>query len=120
MQSENSADVPSIDTIMGYEDEELFAILGQWVFGDSLGVRPRDLAQLVRMGRDWFDEHADKLRDLVCHAPVVVAARAEASVAAMIDAATLADLIASHFGRLPASVAAVIIVRRGLDWLCRE
>jgi hypothetical protein len=103
---------------MSYEEEELFALLGQWAFGEGLGIRPRDLTQLVRRGREWLEDNTEELRKIVCHAPIVVAARAESSTSKMMDAATLADLIVSHFGKMPASVAAVIIAHRGLGWLC--
>jgi hypothetical protein len=119
LQSGEPFDELSIDVLIDYEEEELFALLGQWALGEGLGIRPRDLGQLVRKGREWLEDNTEEMRKAVCNAPVVVATRAEASTGAIMDAATLADLMAAHFGKLPASVAAVIIVHRGLDWLCR-
>jgi hypothetical protein len=115
---DDSTGGPSVNDLMSYEEEELFAILGQWAYGEGLGIRPRDLTQVVTKGREWLADNADRLRETVCGAPVVLTIRCDPGAGAMMDAATLTDLIATHFDRFPASVAAVIIVRRGLDWLC--
>lgn len=103
---------------MGYDEEELYALLGQWALGDGLGIRSRDLAQVVRKGREWFEDNSSALRDVICSDPRVIAARSDTNVGAMMDAAAIADLISLRFNGLPAAVAAVIIFHRGLDRLC--
>jgi hypothetical protein len=113
-----SEEIPSLQKLASYDEEELFAVLGEWVLGQGRGVRPREFRQIIRAGRVWLEEHTAELRAVVCDSSAVQAMRIDDGWDKLIDAATIADILAPHFPKMPASVVAVIIARRGIGWLC--
>jgi hypothetical protein len=56
----------------------------------------------------------------VCGQPAVVDMQSNEGGNVLMEAATVADCIAALYGRPTATVAAVILARRGLSRLCRD
>ena len=102
----------------GREDEELFAEIGATELRESLGMRPAEFGRYLRVGRQWFDRHQQRLRDALCSHPVIQDLRDKVHTDATTDAAVIADILLGSFNQVPAAAAAVIIARRGLDTLC--
>ena len=100
------------------DEEELLAEIGAAEHGESLGLRPAEFGRYLRAGRQWFDRNQQRFRDALCDHPAVKDIRAKVHSEVTTDAAVIADILLGSFGQVPATAAAVIIARRGLDALC--
>ncbi|MGB7979862.1 MAG: hypothetical protein WCF36_03590 [Candidatus Nanopelagicales bacterium] len=104
--------------LLGLDEEELLAELGASQIGETLGVRPSDFGRYLRLGRVWMDTHTDELRRALCSHPKVASARTAAARDEAAEVATVADILLSMYGQVPATIVAVLVLRRGFDKLC--
>lgn len=104
--------------LLARDTEELLAELGAQQLGETLGVRPADFGRYLRLGRVWMDTHAQDLRTTLCGHPKINGLRSLASTDEAAEAATVADVLLGSYGQIPASIVAVLVVRRGFDALC--
>jgi hypothetical protein len=123
MTTPDDPNATSLDAVLadftGRDDEELFAEIGAAELGESLGMRPAEFGRFLRVGRQWFDRNQQRLRDALCNHPAVQDLHDKVHSEATTDAAVIADILLGSFHQIPATAAAVIIARRGLDTLCR-
>lgn len=107
-----------LDDLLARDDEELLAELGANQLGETLGVRPSDFGRYLRLGRMWMDTHAEELRRTLCGHAKVTALRSLARTDEAAEVATVADILLGMYGQIPATIVAVLVVRRGFDKLC--
>lgn len=108
----------AVGALLASTEEELLARLGSLALGESLGFGPADVGRYVRVGRRWLETQAESLRDLLCLAPAVLAAREIAAGDDAVLATAIADVLLGVYGLPTAATAALLITRRGLDNLC--
>lgn len=105
--------------ILELTDDQLLARLGALLLDDGLGFGLEDPASRRNFAERWLADRWDRLRDQLCgQAAVQALIQPELGDVAR-DAAALADFVALAVGRTPANTVTVIILRRGLDNLCR-
>jgi hypothetical protein len=107
-----------VKDLLDRSEEELLAELGASQLGETLGVRPSDFGRYLRLGRVWMDQHVEELRNTLCSHPNVVRLRALASTDEAAEVATVVDVLLSVYGQIPATIIAVLVVRRGFVALC--
>lgn len=108
----------SAEVLLALDEEQLLAQLGALQLGETLGVRPSDFGRYIRVGRLWLDSNLDDLRLTICEDSKIKALRARLDSDAATEVATIADILLSMLGRVPATIVAVIVVKRGLHRFC--
>jgi hypothetical protein len=106
--------------LIDFDDDELYAELGNQLLGEGLSFGPEDFARFKRFAVKWLDQHLSEIKSAVCGQPTVVAMQSDKGGNALMEMATVADCIVALYGRPTATVAAVILVRRGLTKLCSD
>jgi hypothetical protein len=101
------------------DDDELLVELGKQLSGEGLGFSPEDFSRLKNMAQEWLRDHLGEIRRATCGKQFVHSIKSEGG-SALLDMVTVVDSLAALYGRATAGVAAVILVRRGLDTLCRD
>jgi hypothetical protein len=108
------ATIEDIEKALAKTDEELYVDLGTLPFKGAAGADP------AKRGRELYGNVKRKLVGLVCEAPQVRALHGLAGTGEAKIAVVIADVILAHVaGVSPASIA-VLMVREGLDIVCRE
>lgn len=97
------------------DEDELFDALGESLLGDGSGMGTRDRGRNHRFGKQWFQEHLPEFRTALCKKGAVK--RAIHSTVP-VEASTVFDALATSVGHPAYTIAAVLIARRGLQWLC--
>ncbi|MDQ1711478.1 MAG: hypothetical protein QOE45_928 [Frankiaceae bacterium] len=77
-------------------------------------ARDGDVDDLRGRANNWFDRNRDELKNRLCGHPEL-----ERLTDTAIDTAAVADLVAALTGKTAAYTVAAIILKRGLNWLCR-
>lgn len=108
----------SVASLFQQDEELLLAHLGALQLGETLGVRPSDFGRFLRVGRIWLDSQLVDGRRLVCDDAKVIGFRRRLESDAATEVATVSDLLLSAYGQIPATIMAVIIVKRGLQSFC--
>jgi hypothetical protein len=108
----------NLEALIDCDDDELFIELGRELLGDGLSFGPEDFARYKGFAISWLDEHIAEMRAAVCGHRAAKTVTGDTSSDALIEMATVADCLAALYGKPAAMVAAVILVRRGLDALC--
>jgi hypothetical protein len=108
-----------LSEILELTDTQLLERLGALLLDDGLGFGLEDPASRRNFAERWLAGRWDRIRDQICgQAAVQIMTAPELGDIAR-DAAELADFVALAVGRIPANTVTVIILRRGLDTLCR-
>ena len=105
-------------TLAALDDDELYARLGGELLGDGLSFGPEDFARYRDFAVRWVREHVADLRARVCGRVPARDPESKGGTDALMDMAAVADCLVSLLGKPAATVAGVILVRRGLDTLC--
>lgn len=108
-----------VDEYTEKPDDELYALLGASLLGDSLGATPSDPDRPRRFGLEWFNGQLGTLRSRICaHERLKGAAGTNVSDR-VIDAYALYEIL-GDFGGNPTNTAlvAVLIARIGVGTLC--
>ena len=106
------------EQLFDFDDDELYAELGSRILGEGASFGPEDLGRYRRFATKWLDQHLAEIKEAVCGHPAVEFLQSGESSNGLLEAATVADCLAAVYGRPTATVAAVILVRRGLNTLC--
>jgi hypothetical protein len=101
-----------------FDDDELYAELGNRILGEGASFGPEDFGRYRRFATKWLDQHLAEIKDAVCGHPAVEYLQFSENSNMLLEAATVADCLAAVYGRPTATVAAVIVVRRGLNTFC--
>lgn len=110
----------NLDALVDCDDDELLIKLGRELLGDGLSFGPEDFARYKGFAIRWLDEHISEMRTAVCRHRAAKAVGDATGSDTLIEMATVADCLAALYGKPAALVAAVILVRRGLDALCGQ
>ena len=111
---------PTVDLLDDLDEEELYVELGKQLLGEGLSFGPEDFARYKTFATTWLTEHIAQIRVAVCGKTAPKPGEPAGRGDALIEAATVADCLAALCGKPAALVAAVILVRRGLDDLCNK
>jgi len=102
---------PSPD-LLTLSDDDLLASIGESLVGRS--ALPRSRAELIALGRAWFQANLNKIRDVVCpHAPQLLK---ETNLEKLVT--VIADMLAAAFFSVAPVTVAMLVVRVGLEKLC--
>jgi hypothetical protein len=116
--SVSDGDRLSIDEALALDDEALLEELGAWLLGTGPGFGPSDVERKIRFAQGWLAQQRAELQSQICGE--VLARLEHGGFDAMTDAAIVADAVATAFGKPPANIVAVILLRNGIRKLCEE
>lgn len=97
---------------------ELLDALGTALLDEGIGFAPEDPARRGRFAAQWLEDRWERIRAVLCGDPRIRAALRSEFGDRMLEAATIADALATLAGRPATSVLAVIVLRRGGAALC--
>jgi hypothetical protein len=95
-------------------EHELLIDLGLALAGPGAS-RDGDADDLLGRANNFFERNRDELKRRVCGQPVL-----DKATDAAVDAAAVADLIATLTGQISAYTVAAILIKRGMHWLCGQ
>ncbi|CAL9638247.1 hypothetical protein [Streptomyces sp. enrichment culture] len=109
----------SVDEYLKKTDDELYALLGASLLGDTLGAAPTDPDRPRRYGREWFNGQLGALRNRICGHERLRGVAGTSTSDRVIDAFALCEIL-GDFGGNPARTAlvAVLVARIGVGSLC--
>ncbi|MFH8635174.1 hypothetical protein ACH4CC_35700 [Streptomyces lydicus] len=109
----------SVGEYLNKTEDELHALLGASLLGDTLGAAPSDPDLPRRFGQEWFNGQLDALRSRICGHERLKAVAGTSPSDRVIDAYALSDIL-GNFGGDPtkAALAAVLVARIGVGALC--
>lgn len=97
---------------LALSDDDLLASIGESLVGRS--ALPRSRAELMALGRAWFEANLHKIRKVVCpHAPQLLK---ETNIEKLVT--VIADMLAAAFFSVAPVTVAVLVVRVGVEKLC--
>ena len=113
----------SIDDVGVYwerTDDELYELLGASLLGSgAVGISPEEQNRNRRFGRRWFERQYHELQQRICTDKKVRDLIGESVSDRMIDAGTVAGLLAQQDDYGPNAVLiAVLVTRIGLSAFC--
>ncbi|MGW0537408.1 hypothetical protein [Streptomyces sp. NPDC003032] len=109
----------SVDDYLNKTEDELYALLGTSLLGDTLGAGPSDPDLPRRFGQEWFHGQLDDLRNRICGHERLKAAVGTSHSDRVIDSYALCEIL-GDFGGDPtkAALVAVLVARIGVGALC--
>jgi hypothetical protein len=103
---------PPSQALLLLSDDDLLASIGESLVGRS--ALPRSKAELIALGRAWFQANLDKIREVVCpYAPELLK---ETNLEKLVT--VIADMLAISFFSVAPVTLAVLVVRVGVEKLC--
>lgn len=115
------ASVNDLQLLESKSVDEIYELLGEQLLSKTLGADEFSDEELREKAVEWYEQIEEKLRVLICQSRIyAVYVKAPERWDWLMIAATIADLIAPSVIEVsPVSVAA-LIVKKGLNNLCRE
>ena len=109
-------DIPGLLT---QSEDDLYALLSQIILGSGLGVGTEDPDEQRKFGRSWFKDRRADIQKIVCEGQLFSRIRGIGNRKdSALHVATIADGLASLFGKPAALVIAILVIRTGLDKFC--
>jgi len=112
-------DVAQIARLEGLSEDDLMSLLGREVLSKGVGADQASDEEKVEVGKNFFAEHRAELKRRLCGSGF----RAQFSkerYGKMELYAAIADAVSTMFTGIALAVVAVLIVREGLDGLCKN
>lgn len=103
-----------------FDEDELYIELGAELLGKGLSFGPEDFGRYRAYAVKWLSEHLSEMRSTVCGTRAVITLQSTDGGDRAMEVATVADCLTALYGKPAAAVAAVILIRRGLDNLCGD
>ena len=103
--------------LLTLDEQELLTELGRQVSPQMHGLDP---ALLVAIAQAWLQDRWVALREATCSSDAVRSARSALASDEAVVVSAVADAVSSLASGPAAAVAAVLIVRYGLDRLCND
>lgn len=100
-------------------ESELLDALGSALLGDGLGFGVEDPSRRRRFAETWLADRMERIRERVCTEELRAALDGDLADR-MIEAAVVADAVATLCGKPAANVLAIILLRRGTQAICGE
>jgi hypothetical protein len=100
------------------DDAELYALLGEELFGESREISPGALDRLGERGRRWFDNWYQQTREAICSHPAVIALQDAEEATRLQEAAALVDALLALRTAPPVATASAILLRHGVQQIC--
>ena len=102
-------------------DDELYAVVGKNVLPAGRHAMPPRVRDLIRYGKAWIDEHRAALAERICgDARVQGYFRDSRAYDRVTLAAAVLDLTVSLTSHVGGVAVAVLLVREGLEILCKN
>jgi len=101
------------------DEDDLLELLGAEILGTGRDFGPEDFERQIRFARQWLQRRRRDLQDKLCGSVLETITKRE-ETDTLADAAAIADALAAMLGKPSASIAAVILLRRGLTSLCTD
>ena len=99
-------------------EPDLYALLGEELFGESRDVSPGALDRLAERGRRWFDAWYAASREALCAQPAMIALQDAEEATRLQEAAALVDALLAMRAGPPVASASAILLRRGARRIC--
>lgn len=107
-----------LERLWSASEDELLSELGSSLLGEGLGFGLEDPAHKRRFAEAWLADRWDEIRRRVCEDPAIRAILNGETGQKLVEAATVADALASLAGHPATSVLAVLVLRRGAQVVC--
>jgi hypothetical protein len=106
-----------IKQLEGRSDDELFATLGRYEAGATLGIDEQEPLDWAEEGRTWWRENAARCREVLCGEAVISHLTGHKWDRSQLYAA-IADLLSAMLTGVPLAVVTLVVVRQGLVAFC--
>jgi hypothetical protein len=107
-----------VASFLEYEDlteDQLFDQIGRYFLGEGLGMGPSNRRRFIAMGRDWFEEKIDQIKNIVCTEDSRTKFNNNAEWVSIVGPIIGAKLHVEAAIYLP---VCAIVVRSGIDKFC--
>lgn len=111
------AEADALQKYLSLDEDELLEVLGDSLLGSSVGFGSEDVERKLRFARSWLERKRGEFRSRIC-GEIFAEIQSRETLDAVMDAAVVADALASVLGHQTANVVAVILLRRGIGALC--
>jgi hypothetical protein len=99
------------------DEPELLALLGAALVGEGIGFSPEDPEERRRFAERWLAQRMDRIRERVCSDQTRTLLQRDVGDR-MLEAATVADAVATLGNKPAVHVLAVLLLKRGVHELC--